>query len=80
MTNVEVLVFFFFGCVLLRDEKIPSFTRALKGFLAFVKGKYPQTILTDQDLALKEVIALILHMAYCCKIVKLVFFSIGFEI
>ncbi|XP_045810322.1 protein FAR1-RELATED SEQUENCE 11-like [Trifolium pratense] len=41
----------FFGCVLLRDEKIPSFTWALKSFLAFVKGKYPQTILTDQDLA-----------------------------
>ncbi|KAK2359019.1 protein FAR1-RELATED SEQUENCE [Trifolium repens] len=48
----------FFGCVLLRDEKIPSFTWALKSFLAFVKGKYPQTILTDQDLALKEAIAL----------------------
>ncbi|PNX72174.1 protein FAR1-related sequence 11-like [Trifolium pratense] len=48
----------FFGCVLLRDEKIPSFTWALKNFLAFVQGKYPKTILTDQDLALKEAIAM----------------------
>ncbi|KAF1862683.1 hypothetical protein Lal_00013444 [Lupinus albus] len=31
----------FFGCVLLRDEKIPSFTWTLKSFLYFVKGKYP---------------------------------------
>jgi transposase-like protein len=29
-------------------------------FLAFIKGKYPQTILTDHDLALKEAIALVL--------------------
>ncbi|CAJ2631433.1 unnamed protein product [Trifolium pratense] len=48
----------FFGCVLLRDEKISSFTWALKTFLAFVKGKYPKTILTDQDPALKEAIAM----------------------
>lgn len=46
-----------FGCVLLRNEKIPSFTWALKNFLAFVKGKCPRTILTDQDPALKEAIA-----------------------
>ncbi|XP_019436130.1 PREDICTED: protein FAR1-RELATED SEQUENCE 11-like [Lupinus angustifolius] len=48
----------FFGCVLLRNEKIPSFTWALKCFLYFVKGKYPQTILTDQDHALKEVVSM----------------------
>ncbi|KAF1860585.1 hypothetical protein Lal_00021629, partial [Lupinus albus] len=47
----------FFGCVLLRDEKIPSFRWALKTFLHFVKGKYPRTILTDQDHALKEAIS-----------------------
>ncbi|KAL6531989.1 hypothetical protein OROGR_010686 [Orobanche gracilis] len=47
----------FFGCVLLRNEKIPSFTWALQSFLHFVKGKYPQTILTDQDHALKEAIS-----------------------
>ncbi|GAU41341.1 hypothetical protein TSUD_179540 [Trifolium subterraneum] len=47
-----------FGCVLLRDEKISSFTWALKTFLAFVEGKYPKTILTDQDPALKEAIAI----------------------
>ncbi|XP_020219746.1 protein FAR1-RELATED SEQUENCE 11 [Cajanus cajan] len=38
----------FFGCVLLRNEN----------FLNFVKGKCPQTILTDQDLALKEAISM----------------------
>ena len=80
----------FFGCVIFRDEKISSFTWALKvslynlkcvtfscysmynckrwvncftffflfqSFLNFVNGKYPQTILTDQDLALKEAIS-----------------------
>ncbi|WVZ14801.1 hypothetical protein V8G54_012367 [Vigna mungo] len=47
----------FFGCVLLRDEKIPSFTWALKSFVRFVKGKCPQTILTDQDHALKEAVS-----------------------
>lgn len=46
----------FFGCVLLQDEKISSFTWALMNFLAFVEGKYPKTILINQDLALKEVI------------------------
>ncbi|WVZ03871.1 hypothetical protein V8G54_024677 [Vigna mungo] len=47
----------FFGCVLLRDEKIPSFTWALKSFVRFVKGKCPQTILTYQDHALKEAVS-----------------------
>ncbi|WJX20260.1 hypothetical protein P8452_09834 [Trifolium repens] len=34
-------------------EKISSFTWAIENFFNFVKGKYPQTILTDQDLAMK---------------------------
>ncbi|KAI3980679.1 hypothetical protein MKX01_025244, partial [Papaver californicum] len=46
-----------FGCVLLRDENIQSFSWALKAFLGFMKGKAPQTILTDQNMWLKEAIA-----------------------
>ncbi|KAK7275372.1 hypothetical protein RIF29_16488 [Crotalaria pallida] len=38
--------------------QIASFTWALKSFLYFVKDKWPQTILTDQDLALKEAISM----------------------
>ncbi|XP_008795529.1 protein FAR1-RELATED SEQUENCE 11-like isoform X2 [Phoenix dactylifera] len=44
----------FFGCVLLRDENIQSFSWALKSFLGFTRGKAPQTILTDQNMWLKE--------------------------
>nr|DAD38196.1 TPA_asm: hypothetical protein HUJ06_008837 [Nelumbo nucifera] len=47
----------FFGCVLLRDENTQSFSWALKTFLGFMKGKAPQTILTDQNMWLKEAIA-----------------------
>ncbi|XP_058076103.1 protein FAR1-RELATED SEQUENCE 11-like isoform X1 [Magnolia sinica] len=47
----------FFGCVLLRDENMHSFSWALKTFLGFMKGKAPQTILTDQNMWLKEAIA-----------------------
>ncbi|GAB4850821.1 hypothetical protein Ancab_039917 [Ancistrocladus abbreviatus] len=46
-----------FGCVLLRDETIQSFAWALKTFLSFVRRKAPQTILTDQNVWLKEAIA-----------------------
>nr|DAD33179.1 TPA_asm: hypothetical protein HUJ06_012030 [Nelumbo nucifera] len=46
----------FFGCVLLRDENVQSFSWVLKTFLGFVKGKAPQTILTDQNMWLKEAI------------------------
>ncbi|KAK4750376.1 hypothetical protein SAY87_027825 [Trapa incisa] len=48
----------FFGCVLLRDENVESFAWALKTFLDFMKGKAPETILTDQSMWLKEAIAL----------------------
>ncbi|KAJ0034406.1 hypothetical protein Pint_24403 [Pistacia integerrima] len=48
----------FFGCVLLRDENIQSFSWALKTFLGFMKGKAPQTISTDQNIWLKEAVAI----------------------
>lgn len=48
----------FFGCVLLRDENMQSFSWALKTFLGFVNGKAPETILTDQNMWLKEAIAM----------------------
>ncbi|KAK4357204.1 hypothetical protein RND71_022814 [Anisodus tanguticus] len=47
----------FFGCVLLRDENLQSFSWALKTFLGFMNGKAPGTILTDQNLWLEEAIA-----------------------
>ncbi|KAK9672974.1 hypothetical protein RND81_12G138400 [Saponaria officinalis] len=46
-----------YGCVLLRDENLPSFAWALTTFLCFMKGKAPQTILTDHNTWLKEAIA-----------------------
>ncbi|KAJ0092324.1 hypothetical protein Patl1_24943 [Pistacia atlantica] len=48
----------FFGCVLLRDENIQSFSWALKTFLGFMKGKTPQTMSTDQNIWLKEAVAI----------------------
>ncbi|XP_020235111.1 protein FAR1-RELATED SEQUENCE 11 [Cajanus cajan] len=47
----------FFSCALLRDENMQSFSWALKAFLSFMKGKAPQTILTDHNMWLKETIA-----------------------
>ncbi|XP_057452114.1 protein FAR1-RELATED SEQUENCE 11-like [Lotus japonicus] len=47
----------FFGCVLLRDETVKSFSWAVKAFLGFMNGKAPQTILTDQNICLKEALA-----------------------
>ncbi|KAK6937318.1 FAR1 DNA binding domain, partial [Dillenia turbinata] len=47
----------FFGCALLRDENVQSFSWALKTFLGFMNGKAPETILTDQNMWLKEAIA-----------------------
>ncbi|ONK56997.1 uncharacterized protein A4U43_C10F15480 [Asparagus officinalis] len=48
----------FFGCALLRDENVQSFSWALKTFLGFMKGKAPQSILTDQNVWLKEAISI----------------------
>ncbi|KAI4296155.1 hypothetical protein L6164_036137 [Bauhinia variegata] len=48
----------FFGCALLREENVRSFSWALKAFLGFMNGKAPQTILTDQNMCLKEALAM----------------------
>lgn len=48
----------FFGCALLREENTLSFSWALKAFLGFMNGKAPLTILTDQNMCLKEAIAI----------------------
>ncbi|KAM1634008.1 hypothetical protein TB2_011964 [Malus domestica] len=48
----------FFGCALLRDENMQSFSWALKTFLGFMKGKAPQTMLTDHNMWLKEAVAI----------------------
>ncbi|CAA7396520.1 unnamed protein product [Spirodela intermedia] len=45
-----------FGCVLLREENLESFSWALKAFLRFMNGRVPQTVLTDQNMCLKEAI------------------------
>lgn len=46
----------FFGCVLLREENLRSLSWALKVFIGFMNGKAPQTILTDQNMCLKEAV------------------------
>ncbi|XP_045817509.1 protein FAR1-RELATED SEQUENCE 11-like [Trifolium pratense] len=47
----------FFGCVLLRDETVRSYSWAIKAFLGFMNGKAPQTILTDQNSCLKDALS-----------------------
>lgn len=47
----------FFGCVLLQDETPQSFSWALQTFVRFMKGRCPQTILTDLDPGLRDAIA-----------------------
>lgn len=46
----------FFACALLQDETPGSYAWALQAFLRFTKGRYPQTIITDIDPVLREVI------------------------
>ncbi|XP_077224389.1 FAR1-related sequence 11 isoform X2 [Tasmannia lanceolata] len=48
----------FFGCVLLREENVRSFSWALKAFLGFMNRRAPRTILTDQNVCLKDAIAI----------------------
>ncbi|XP_024980159.1 protein FAR1-RELATED SEQUENCE 11 isoform X2 [Cynara cardunculus var. scolymus] len=58
----------FFGCALLREENLKSYSWALKAFLGFMNGKVPQTILTDQTLCVREAIAMEMPAAkhaYC---------------
>ncbi|XP_050210557.1 protein FAR1-RELATED SEQUENCE 11 [Mercurialis annua] len=50
----------FFGCALLHEETLSTLSWALKAFLGFMNGKAPQTILTDQNMCLKEAIAQVL--------------------
>ncbi|XVE81267.1 hypothetical protein DITRI_Ditri15bG0049900 [Diplodiscus trichospermus] len=47
----------FLGCVLLQDESSNSFAWALQTFLQFMRGRHPQTILTDIDSSLRDAIA-----------------------
>lgn len=44
----------FFCCVLLQDETPRSFSWALQAFLSFMRGRCPQTILTDLDPGLSD--------------------------
>ncbi|KAL7212395.1 hypothetical protein ACSBR2_015141 [Camellia fascicularis] len=46
----------FFGCALLQDETVRSFAWALQTFVHFMKGRCPQTILTDLDPGLRDAI------------------------
>ncbi|KAL8153534.1 hypothetical protein V2J09_011294 [Rumex salicifolius] len=48
----------FFGCVFLQEENLRSFSWAIKAFLSFMNGKAPQTILTDQNMCLKEAVSM----------------------
>lgn len=46
----------FFGCVLLQDETPRSFSWALQTFVRFMRGRCPQTIITDLDSGLRDAI------------------------
>ncbi|KAL6650766.1 hypothetical protein ACP70R_009691 [Stipagrostis hirtigluma subsp. patula] len=46
----------FFGCVLLSEENEESFSWALQVFLNFMNRKAPRTILTDQNVHIKDAI------------------------
>uniref|UniRef100_A0A251KZU5 Protein FAR1-RELATED SEQUENCE n=1 Tax=Manihot esculenta TaxID=3983 RepID=A0A251KZU5_MANES len=46
----------FFGCVLLQEETPRSFVWALQAFIRLMKGKCPQTLVTDLDMGLKDAI------------------------
>nr|CAE01491.1 P0041A24.3 [Oryza sativa Japonica Group] len=46
----------FFGCAFLREESLQSYAWALKVFLNFMNRKAPLTILTDENMYLKEAI------------------------
>ncbi|XP_038714131.1 putative protein FAR1-RELATED SEQUENCE 10 isoform X2 [Tripterygium wilfordii] len=47
----------FFGCALLQEENSHAFAWALQTFLRFMRGRHPQTILTDLDPGLTDTIA-----------------------
>ncbi|KAF4350635.1 hypothetical protein F8388_019370 [Cannabis sativa] len=45
------------GCVLLQDESSHSLSWALQSFVQFMRGRHPQTILTDIDSGLRDAVA-----------------------
>ncbi|KAJ3692983.1 hypothetical protein LUZ60_012078 [Juncus effusus] len=47
-----------FGCVLLEEESTSSYCWALQSFVRLMDGKFPQTLLTDLDISLKEAISI----------------------
>ncbi|CAL4942477.1 unnamed protein product [Urochloa decumbens] len=47
------------GCAFLRDEKTPSYKWLFETFLEAMKGKAPLNIITDQDGAMRNAIALV---------------------
>ncbi|CAL5043193.1 unnamed protein product [Urochloa decumbens] len=47
------------GCTFLRDEKTPSYKWLFETFLEAMKGKAPLNIITDQDGAMRNAIALV---------------------
>ncbi|PIN03463.1 hypothetical protein CDL12_24006 [Handroanthus impetiginosus] len=44
----------FFGCTLLQDETSKSFLWALQVFVQFMRGRRPQTVVTDMDSGLQD--------------------------
>ncbi|KAM1385017.1 hypothetical protein FF1_037131 [Malus domestica] len=46
----------FFGCVLLQDETPRSISWAFQTFVRFMRGRFPQTVLTDLDPELRDAI------------------------
>ncbi|PKI60762.1 hypothetical protein CRG98_018845 [Punica granatum] len=46
----------FFGCGLLQDETQQSYSWALQTFVRFMNGRFPQTIVTDLDVSLKDAV------------------------
>ncbi|XAR68257.1 hypothetical protein NMG60_11003328, partial [Bertholletia excelsa] len=47
----------FLGCALLQDESTQSFSWAIQTFVQFMRGRRPQTIVTDIDMGLRDAIA-----------------------
>ncbi|CAL5390811.1 unnamed protein product [Camellia sinensis] len=47
----------FLGCVLIQDENSQSFSWALQTFIRFMRGRRPETIVTDIDAGLRDAMA-----------------------
>ncbi|XP_031406459.1 putative protein FAR1-RELATED SEQUENCE 10 isoform X2 [Punica granatum] len=46
-----------FGCALLKDDSADSFAWALQTFVRFMRGRHPQTIVSDIDSGLRDAVA-----------------------